>query len=236
MKKALLLSSITVLTIGTIALVVGQDPPASEVPDKVPEIQSTDSEEAVKPAARPAVGIRSDDVILKQLPGSDDPAITIPVASVFAEGDSYFVLVSDADFRDDFRQVEVSLGRTDGNLVEVSDGLSAGDRVLTVTMSQLRFPAFGDEVFAKNGESCARPCEGDSCKASGKICDSKGCKPSQEKCKNDTQCTRASACERTCETPTSFGFTLSAREFFDSAFCDAPGPVMMAAPGFFAPF
>src|SRR5262249_55448002 len=67
---------------------------------------------------------------VKILPGGGDPATAVPREAVIYEGPTARVWV----VRDDNKAIElrrIKVGLTNGNMVEVLDGLTPGDRVIT---------------------------------------------------------------------------------------------------------
>lgn len=145
MKTTLILAAITTLSLGTLALVRAQDNPPESDAETAPTPAETSE------ASAPAAGIRTEVATGRKLSGGTEEVIAIPVASVFAEGERFFVLARGTETADDFRETEVTLGRTDGIDVEVKTGLAAGDEVITVSVAQLRFPAFDDGTGASCG-------------------------------------------------------------------------------------
>ena len=205
--KTLLLSSISLLALGTVALVFSQDDKSpSTPPETSAAIEATDvAGETTAPASLPPA-IRTDAVIERTLGNDDRPVVTVPVASVFVEEETFFVLAKGAESDIDFRQVQVTLGKTDGLFAEVTEGLSVGDEVVTVTMLQVRAPAFGDEDFGACVTECSTTCETEcstdckdgSCKAGtckDGTCSLESCKDGKCVCGTAGNKANASTCE-----------------------------------------
>ncbi|MDF1657442.1 MAG: hypothetical protein P1U58_07510 [Verrucomicrobiales bacterium] len=244
MKTTLILAVITILSLGTLAIVRAQDVEAkSAVEPQAAPVETTES-------PTPVSGIRTDVVVEQKLLGGTEMVTAIPVASVFAEGDHFFVLAKGAESDIDFRETEVTLGNTDGLNVEIKTGLFPGDEVLTVSVGQLRFPAFDDGPAAvcgvggcttsscdlETGECTVECKDRETCEVGAKCEDGKTCTTSCTDCAN---CESGVACAECPDCSSNVDLTISADEFFNGSlevvYEPAPG-FFMGQPGFCPPY
>ncbi|MDF1824955.1 MAG: efflux RND transporter periplasmic adaptor subunit [Verrucomicrobiales bacterium] len=244
MKTNLILTVITILSLGTLAFVRAQDE-AKEAP--APEESTVSGSNETTPEIS---GIRTDTAVEQQLMGGTSEVTAIPVGSVFTEEGRFFVLLKDAESGGAFREVEVTLGRTDGLNVEVKTGLFPGDEVVTVSVGQLRFPAFDDgssDVCAVNAcgttacDSATATCsvkssDGESCRVDGN-CKEEGKEAAD--CGDGATCKSGTASADGPAYSSRVDLTISAEDFFDGGeeVNFAPGhPSIMGQPGFCPPY
>jgi len=200
MKTTLILAAITTLSLGTLALVRAQ------ADDSATGNKATPAAAETGEAPTSTAGIRTDLVTERKLSGGKKTVVAIPLASVFTEDDRFFVLSRGTESATDFRETEVTLGRTDGFDVEVKTGLTTGDEVVTVSVAQLRFPACDDgsgTVCGVNGcgpASCGSTTgdcpvdgkDGSTCKVGGSCEEGKACAVT---CTDGETCKAGAACE-----------------------------------------
>lgn len=165
------------------------------------------SEETTEPEKeKEFVGIRTDEIVAKKFEKDGEEVTVAPVASIFAESDKYFVLAKGAESDIDFQQREVKLGKTNGYLVEITEGLFPGDEVITVSTNQLKYPTFDDGFAA------------DACGPDGCPIDAKGKKGN---------CSIDGECEFTFEAEELFST--------EEEVIYGPGPYFGGGPGNFCP-
>lgn len=243
MKTTLILTVITILSLGALALVRAQDnDPQIDLKVGPPE---ADPVEAITAPS----GIRTHVATELKLLGGNREVTAIPVASVFATDENFFVLARNAETGFGFAETQVTLGNTDGILVEVTDGILPGDEVVTVSVHQLRFPAFdsanaefcgvggcgpstcdpvtgfcsveekGDTVTCKSGDTCE---EGETCSTSCTECSTT---------KSGATCSDGTTCA------TDVDLTIAADEFFNSPVQVIHEPMpFLGAPPMFPPY
>ncbi|MEM1443352.1 MAG: efflux RND transporter periplasmic adaptor subunit [Verrucomicrobiota bacterium] len=242
MKTTLILTVITILSLGTLALLRAQDnEPQIDLEVGPPEAETT--EVTVAPA-----GIRTNVATQLTLLGGTKEVTAIPVASVFAQDDRFFVLARSAKGGFGFAETEVTLGNTDGILVEVTEGIFPGDEVVTVSVHQLRFPAFEDSNGAfcgvgGCGESACDSATG-TCsieKTSAAKCDTTGVCKEGETCSTTssdcTTCKSAASCSDCESCSTGVDLTITADEFFHSPVQVIHEPMhFIGAPPMFPPY
>ncbi len=238
MKTTLILAVTAALSLGTLALVRAQD----ETKEVVEPKNANETTSVVS-------GIRTDLAVEQKLMGGNAEVTAIPVASVFAEGDEFFVLTRDTESSGGFRETVVTLGNTDGFNVEVKTGLLPGDEVITISASQLRFPAFDEDLFTVCGTgACETTCDpvsgaclvacgdGDACEVGAKCEKGETCTVSCTDCEN---CKSGVACVDCPDCPSNADLTISADEFFNGSlemvFEPIPG-FFTGQPGFCPPF
>lgn len=147
MKKTILFVAVSFFSIGAFMLLNAQDA-ASDAPETALSEEATAEDVSETKEEKKLIGIRTDAIVAQKLEKDGDEVTVAPVASIFAESGQYFVLAKGAESDIDFQQREVKLGKTNGAVVEITEGLFPGDEVITVATNQLKFPAFDDEFAA----------------------------------------------------------------------------------------
>lgn len=253
MKTSLLAFLVTVLSLGTLALIHAQNspdemvPPASASPStgpatpsddaglKAPESETVAGDDAASQASD-LPGIRTEMVLSRA--GEDDDILAVaPLGSIFKDGDRFFVLAKSAESDADFRQREVELGMSDGQVIEITEGLEVGEKVIVVSVNQLRFPSFAAD---------SDPCGPGACSVenSSEKCGPDGCTLKSSQCGSDGCRIDAAPGKGCCPTQGTGRLEISAKELFDDHFA-APAPMglppvgMVPVPldgGFCAPY
>lgn len=164
MKANHLAIAVTILTVGSLGFAQDQveaAPPeadaqvqeAAPVQEVAPvqEAAPVEAQAATEAAPAKIPAILTQVIEAKKLSGKEEEVTVAPLAAVFTDDGKYFVLAKGAESDVDFSQLEVEVGNTDGQIVEIKAGLAPGDEVIVVSLDQLKFPTFGD---GKAGAAC----------------------------------------------------------------------------------
>lgn len=81
---------------------------------------------------------------------ASEPVIAVPIASVVESNNKQLVFVQNGT---KYQPVEVKLGRTSGNLVEIQDGLFEGDLVVTQRANQIYAQSLRGDTQDKKGNA-----------------------------------------------------------------------------------